>query len=66
MTGAFITVEGPDGSGKTTHIDFIAHWLGGHGVQVVRTREPGGTALGAMLRESLLGNDGTPISSRAE
>ena len=66
MKGAFITVEGPDGSGKTTHIDFIAGWLSGHGVQAMRTREPGGTALGQLLRKILLENDGAPISERAE
>ncbi len=70
--GAFITVEGPDGSGKTTHIDFIQQWLGARGARVVRTREPGGTALGERLRELLLATDGAngansaPISDRAE
>lgn len=67
----FITVEGADGSGKTTHIDFIERWLIEHGAQVVRTREPGGTALGEMLREILLVRDDSAtsrvaISDRAE
>ncbi len=66
MKGAFITVEGADGSGKTTHIDFIQRWLSGSGVEVVRTREPGGTTLGERLREILLENDGAPISDQAE
>lgn len=66
MKGAFITVEGADGSGKTTHIDFIERWLQDCGIQVVHTREPGGTALGEVLREILLKSDGTPISERAE
>ena len=66
MNGAFITVEGADGSGKTTHIDFIQGCLSDHGVQVVRTREPGGTALGELLRGILLGNEDASISDRAE
>ena len=66
MKGAFITVEGADGSGKTTHLDFIQRWLTARGAAVVRTREPGGTALGELLREILLDKDGAPISGRAE
>ena len=66
MKGAFITVEGADGSGKTTHIDFIQRWLSDSGVEVVRTREPGGTTLGERLRKILLENDGAPISDQAE
>ena len=67
MKGAFITVEGADGAGKTTHLDFIQRWLTERGASVVRTREPGGTALGELLREILLDNDdAVPISDRAE
>ena len=66
MNGAFITVEGADGAGKTTHLDFIQRWLTARGAAVVRTREPGGTALGELLREILLDKDGAPISGRAE
>ena len=66
MKGAFITVEGADGAGKTTHLDFIQRWLTERGASVVRTREPGGTALGELLREILLDKDGVPISGRAE
>ena len=66
MKGAFITVEGADGAGKTTHLDFIQRWLTERGASVVRTREPGGTALGELLREILLDKDGAPISGRAE
>ncbi len=64
--GAFITVEGADGSGKTTQSDGIESWLSGCGLSVVRTREPGGTPLGEMLREILLKNDGASVSTRAE
>ena len=67
MKGAFITVEGADGAGKTTHLDFIQRWLTARGASVVRTREPGGTALGELLREILLDKDGAvPISDRCE
>ncbi|BAS29006.1 dTMP kinase [Limnochorda pilosa] len=53
--GTFITFEGPDGSGKTTHAHALARTLRGRGLQVVETYEPGGTPLGAHLREILLG-----------
>ena len=67
MKGAFITVEGADGAGKTTHLDFIQRWLTARGASVVRTREPGGTALGELLREILLDkDDAVPISDRCE
>jgi dTMP kinase len=50
----FITFEGIDGAGKSTHIGFVADLLRTHGFSVVTTREPGGTALGEVLREVLL------------
>jgi dTMP kinase len=52
--GKFITFEGIDGAGKSTHIGFTANLLCGMGKTVVTTREPGGTALGEKLRELLL------------
>lgn len=64
--GAFITVEGSDGAGKTTQMDFIEGWLSEHGIEVVRTREPGGTALGERLRELLLHETDIPISADTE
>ena len=54
MKGFFITVEGGDGAGKTTQLRFIENWLGGQGVEVVNTREPGGTEVGEQIREMLL------------
>jgi dTMP kinase len=54
MAGKFITVEGVDGAGKSTHIPLIADLLKAKGVEVVLTREPGGTVLGEKLRELLL------------
>ncbi len=53
-SGRFITFEGIDGAGKSTHIQFVADLLGAQNRQVVVTREPGGTALGEKLREMLL------------
>ena len=53
-SGKFITFEGIDGAGKSTHIDFVADLLKARGLNVVITREPGGTVLGEKLRELLL------------
>ena len=55
--GKFITLEGVDGAGKSTHLDFIAEWLRARGHEVVVTREPGGTPLGETLRDLLLHRD---------
>jgi len=52
--GKFITLEGIDGAGKSTHLSFIAERLRALGQQVVVTREPGGTPLGEMLRDLVL------------
>lgn len=52
--GKFITLEGIDGAGKSTHLSFIAERLRAQGRQVVVTREPGGTPLGEMLRDLVL------------
>jgi len=52
--GKFITFEGIDGAGKSTHLDFVAKWLQAKGKRVVVTREPGGTPLGEKLRELVL------------
>ncbi len=52
--GKFITFEGIDGAGKSTHIDFVAQRLQQSGHKVITTREPGGTALGEQLRALLL------------
>ena len=52
--GKFISFEGIDGAGKSTHIAFVADWLQHAGKTVVSSREPGGTALGEQLREMLL------------
>ncbi len=52
--GKFITLEGVDGAGKSTHLDYIAEKIRARGVELVVTREPGGTPLGEKLRALLL------------
>ncbi len=52
--GKFITLEGIDGAGKSTHLAFIAEHLRATDKQVIVTREPGGTPLGEMLRDMVL------------
>jgi len=54
MAGRFITFEGIDGAGKSSHIETLATWLRGRGHEVVVTREPGGTPLAERLRELVL------------
>lgn len=54
MTAKFITLEGMDGAGKSTHIPSIIEALQAGGHEVISTREPGGTMLGERLRELLL------------
>ncbi len=54
MRGKFITLEGMDGAGKSTHIPNIIALLKARGFEVISTREPGGTSLGEHLRELLL------------
>ena len=56
-SGKFITLDGVDGAGKSTHLGFVAGWLRAQGREVVVTREPGGTPLGETLRELLLHRD---------
>lgn len=57
MTGRLITFEGGDGAGKSTQIARLAGWLGEHGIQVVRTREPGGTTEAEAIRELLVSGE---------
>jgi len=54
MQGKFITFEGIDGAGKSTHIGFVTDFLESQGKTVVSSREPGGTPLGEKLRDLLL------------
>ncbi|WP_022890768.1 dTMP kinase [Agromyces italicus] len=64
-SGLFITLEGGDGSGKTTQAELLGEWLTGQGRTVVRTREPGGTEVGVEVREIVLHHRGD-IAPRAE
>jgi len=54
MRGKFITLEGIDGAGKSTHLEWLAGFLKSRGIPVRVTREPGGTELGEKLRQILL------------
>lgn len=54
MTGLFITLEGPEGAGKSTNREYLAERLRAQGIDVVLTREPGGTPLAERIRELLL------------
>ena len=58
--GKFITLEGVDGAGKTSHIEFIKEYLTNLKFDFIMTREPGGTELGEKLREILLHDEMTP------
>lgn len=64
-SGVFITLEGGDGSGKSTQAELLAAWLGEQGRTVMRTREPGGTDVGVEIREIVLHHRGH-IAPRAE
>ena len=65
MRGLFITLEGGDGSGKSTQSALLTRWLQEQGREVVHSREPGGTDLGLELREIVLHRRGH-IAPRAE
>jgi dTMP kinase len=52
--GKFVTLEGIDGAGKSSHVDFLRDLIAGRGAEVVVTREPGGTPFGDRLREVVL------------
>ena len=65
-TGRFLTLEGPDGSGKTSHAIRLTQALRDRGHDALLTREPGGTPLGERLREILNSPSGPPIEPLAE
>jgi dTMP kinase len=64
--GKFITFEGLDGVGKSTQLENLAGYLRRHGIDVIITREPGGTALGEKLRAVLLSSRTSGLSPAAE
>ncbi len=63
--GVWITLEGGDGSGKTTQAELLEKWLTNNGHAVLRTREPGGSDVGQLIREIVLHHRGE-IAPRAE
>ena len=62
----FITFEGPEGSGKTTQIALLAKSLRQQGVEVMRTREPGGTPIGDQIRQIIIGMENEALVPSAE
>ncbi|KXJ32063.1 MULTISPECIES: dTMP kinase [Pseudomonas] len=64
--GLFITLEGPEGAGKSTNRDYLAELLGASGREVVLTREPGGTPLAERIREILLAPAAEPMAVDTE
>lgn len=64
--GKFITIDGVEGSGKSTQIDLICSYLQRKSINVVRTREPGGTDLGEKIRSLLLDVDNKEMHSDTE
>ncbi|MGI4840348.1 MAG: dTMP kinase [Janthinobacterium lividum] len=66
MTGLFITLEGPEGAGKSTNREYLALQLRAAGLDVVLTREPGGTPLAERIREVLLAPSDEPMNADAE
>ncbi len=66
MTGLFITLEGPEGAGKSTNREYLAQRLRERSLDVVLTREPGGTPLAERIRELLLAPADEPMNSDTE
>ena len=64
--GTFITFEGDDGVGKSTHIGFLADVLRAHGLEVLCLREPGGTSIGESLRNIVLDSANSEMAPEAE
>lgn len=64
--GIFITLEGPDGAGKTTQIQMMKEYLESLGKTVLLTREPGGTGISEKLREILLDKENAEMSDTTE
>lgn len=62
----FITIEGPDGSGKSTQARLLADHLAGQGHDVLFTREPGGTEIGDQIRRVIMSLDNKQMSPQAE
>jgi dTMP kinase len=66
MRGCFITFEGGEGSGKSTHAGLLAERLASSGIEVVRTREPGGSPGAEIIRHILLSGIAKPLGAETE
>lgn len=66
MPGKFITFEGPDGAGKTTQMKMAGEWLIAKGLEVVYTREPGGTPISEQIRKLLLDPANREMADKTE
>ncbi len=66
MKGIFITMEGPDGAGKTTQIEMLSEYLKQEGYEVLITREPGGTVISEAIRKVLLSPDHKEMKPETE
>ncbi|WP_439861660.1 dTMP kinase [Pseudomonas sp. MBLB4136] len=66
MSGLFITLEGPEGAGKSTNREYLAARLAEQGIEVLLTREPGGTPLAERVRELLLTPSDEPMAADTE
>lgn len=66
MSGIFITLEGPDGSGKSTVVESLSEYFNNSKIDYIFTREPGGTDIGEDIRNIILDNKNTLMFSRTE
>lgn len=64
--GKFLTIEGTEGVGKSTNLAFVADWLRARGIEVIVTREPGGTPLAEEIRSLLLSKRDEAFDETAE
>ncbi|MDQ0220922.1 dTMP kinase [Peribacillus cavernae] len=64
--GLFITMEGPEGAGKTTILQKLGNFLGGLGYNILLTREPGGIPISEQIREVILNKENTEMDGRTE
>lgn len=66
MNGIFITMEGPDGSGKSTQINQLKSYLSNKGYDIILAREPGGTRISEKIREVILDKNNTEMGDMTE
>lgn len=66
LEGVFITLEGPDGAGKSTIIKLIGDYLKDKGIEFIMTREPGGTIIGEKIRDIILDNENIDMGPETE